>query len=718
MAEDSNAAKKIDLDQLEADFRADPGNFVPLARAYLERHLPLQAIEVCKKGLKHNPNAPQGLLALGMAYYHAYDDVRAESVLRKVTQVNPEAAAAFRALGEIYLERGQEEKALQELNRALEIEPRETDARRLLESLGQKLPNLRSANGRPLDMWPARLHPAPADVGKPISRLLLQVAVVAAVMALIIVWYRHHVQVRTQIENYLQEAAKVIPQDNYHDLLAAEEQLLKAYQLDDSNINTVVRLAVVQSQLWLEHGLADRKAGVEKLSAWMEKKNLPNPERFSTQALLMISAGKVAEAEKYLNGIIERAIEKKDIFLDSSIFGVRALAIQRQGKLKEAREDYSRASRFTAESPRYFAQLADLYLREGELERAARHFGDALRIKPSHHFSNLRQAYSFVLSEKNLDRAEKILEEYFDPQRHPEDSFSAPLDSLRYLVRAEFLLLKNDLAGAQQWVNKALAAYDANAEAHALAGRLAALNKDGARARAEFARALELDPYLPKIYFDRSEALFAMGDKADAVAKLKDFEKYLQPTVAYYVNLGMLYLRQDDTQSALAQFEKAVKLDELDPSARYHMGLGYKVMAEKLGTGKEVTERKRELYNTARTWFEETLMLPGGEKPEVYHQMGRIYLDSEDTDNALDTLGKAALMMFKAGEPSYKIAEVYDDIARVFAFMGGTEGEKQKKIFEMKARGLREGKTMEQVEKEAAEEQKALGKQRRGRKKG
>ena len=76
------------------------------------------------------------------------------------------------------------------------------------------------------------------------------------------------------------------------------------------------------------------------------------------------------------------------------------------------------------------------------------------------------------------------------------------------------------------------------------------------------------------------------------------------------------------------------------------------------------------------------------------------------------------MMMQKAGEPGSKIAAVFEDVARVFKYLGGTEGEKQEKIYLMKAKGLREGKTLEEVEKEAQEQAKREAKKKRRRRRG
>jgi len=714
MAEAIGTGSGVDIDKLEADFQADPGNFVPLARAYLERGLPQQAIHACKRGLRSNPNAPSGLLALGMSYYLAYEDQKAEVVLKKVLRATPDSYTAHRALGEIFLDRGQDEKALNELSRALEIEPRDRHTRALLESLEEQLPALKSPDGQPEDSWPPRREPVVEEPPKPIWRTIAQLVVVAAVVASLIFWYQHHVDIRVEISDYVKKATTLIPRDNFDDLTKAEKLLESAYALDEDEEKVIVRLAAVSANLWKNHAQQDRLEKLKKYSEWMEEEDLPNPERFASRALFMVDNDEVEQADKFLTETIERAIEKKDIFLDATVFGARARARLKMGQIKEAREDYSRAARFSSESPHYQAAFANVYMREGNKARAIKYFSDALRANPAHIFSSLRKAYVHILQGKNFEQAEKIITDMLS-DKHTDEEFSPPMDGLRYLVKAEYELAKENVPEASKWLRKSLETYDDSAEAHNLAGRLAAMNRDGTKARAEFAKALQLDPRLPRVYFDRAESVFQLGEKTEAIEKLREFERHLEPTVAYHVKAGQLYMRMDDLEAAISEFKKAVDVDELSPQARFHVALCHQTRGAKLGDDKDKKEEKLQHYNEARKWYEDTLVLPGGELPEVYHMMGRIYLDSEDPNNALDNLAKSAMMMQKAKEPGKKVAVVYFDIAKVFDYLGGPEGEKQAEIYRWKAKGLAEGKTMEEVEKEAAEMAKKEKKKKRRR---
>jgi tetratricopeptide (TPR) repeat protein len=694
----------MDVDKLEADFQADPSKFVSLVRAYLERKLALQAIEVCKKGLKSNPGTPDGFLALGMAYYHNYDDRRAVIALKRALRTSPDSSVAHRTLGEIFLDRGQDQKAVAELMQAFEAEPRDPHTRALLQSMEEKVPQ--SADGLPEEYWVPRQSSIAREPPKPFWHTILQVGVVAGLMVAFLIWYNHYVDIRVQVSDHVKAATRAIPADNYDDLLKAEKELNAALALKPTDEKAVVTQASVLSLLWQNHDLQDRLAKLKQYQQWMEEEDLPNSERFAVKALLEINEGKAGDAVKYLTETIERGMDKQDIFLNATIFGVRARANLELGNIKEAREDYSRAARFSGDSPRYEAAFANVYLREGQLPRAIRYFYQAKKKNPSHVFSNLRLAYSLIQQGKRFKDAKLIIDEFENRQKHPEAEFSKPLTGLLHLVRAEYELGTDNIPEANNWLRKSLEAYEGSAEAHGLAGRLAALNKDEAKTRNSFARALQLDPRLPKTYFDRAKSLFFLDKKTEAINSLKDFERHLKPTVAYHVTKGNLLMQMDDLQAAMNEFQSAVKVDELDPDARFHVALCHQAMADKIPDTKDKKDERLAKYNEARSWYEDTIILPGGERWEVYHQMCQVYLSTENPDNALDNCAKAIMMSQKAGESPKKVAPIYGTIAGVFKYLGGPKGEEKEKEYLTKQRALLEGKTVEEVEKEWQEQQK------------
>jgi len=232
MAEGKTTAQ-VDVDKLEADFQADPGSFVTLARAYLDRKLAQQAIEVCKKGMRSSPGTPDGFLALGLAYYHNYDDRRAVIALNRALKASPDSSVAHRTLGEIYLDRGQEQKAAAELMQSFEIEPRDPHTRALLKAMEETVPQ--SGDGQMEVYWVPRQSSPSRDTPKPFWHTAVQVGIVAVVVIAVLVWYNHYVDIRVQVSEHVKKAGRAIPNDNYDDLLLAEKELDAALLLNDTD---------------------------------------------------------------------------------------------------------------------------------------------------------------------------------------------------------------------------------------------------------------------------------------------------------------------------------------------------------------------------------------------------------------------------------------------------------------------------------------------------
>ena len=199
----------MDVDKLEADFQADPGSFVSLARAYLERKLAQQAIEVCKKGMQSSPGTPDGFLALGMAYYHNYDDRRAVIALKRALKASPDSSVAHRTLGEIFLDRGQEQKAVAELMQSFEIEPRDPHTRALLKAMEESVPQ--SGDGQLEGYWLPRQSSITRDTPKPFWHTAVQVGIVAIVVVAFLVWYNHYVDIRVQVTEHVKKAGRTPP---------------------------------------------------------------------------------------------------------------------------------------------------------------------------------------------------------------------------------------------------------------------------------------------------------------------------------------------------------------------------------------------------------------------------------------------------------------------------------------------------------------------------
>ncbi len=149
-----------DLAQLEYEFATSPNSeaFIPLAEAYLGMGRFVEAMVVCKKGIKAHPDLPTGRLIMARIYSDQAKHQKAVDELEKLLKLSPENAEAYRLLGNVQLKLGKEEQGVGYLKKALDIDPDFTAAREALLKIGIDYAP-RTAAPQP--------EPQPASLGTP-----------------------------------------------------------------------------------------------------------------------------------------------------------------------------------------------------------------------------------------------------------------------------------------------------------------------------------------------------------------------------------------------------------------------------------------------------------------------------------------------------------------------------------------------------------------------
>lgn len=170
-----------DLAQLEYEFATNPGSeaFIPLAEAYLGMGRFVEAMVVCKKGIKAHPELPTGRLIMARIYSDQAKHQKAIEELRNLLKLNTEIGEAYRLLGNIQLKLGHEEEGINHLKKALDVDPDDREARESLLKIGidyvptaqqpapQPQPEAQpqqTAQPQPTAQQPAAQQPAPANV--------------------------------------------------------------------------------------------------------------------------------------------------------------------------------------------------------------------------------------------------------------------------------------------------------------------------------------------------------------------------------------------------------------------------------------------------------------------------------------------------------------------------------------------------------------------------
>ena len=112
-----------ELAKLEHAFATDPGSeaYKPLAEAYLGMGRFMEAMVVCKKGVKAHPSVPDPRVLLARVYAEQGKDKKAVEELTFALQVSPTDKVALRMMGSLQIKGGENPyKIHQELQEAMQ----------------------------------------------------------------------------------------------------------------------------------------------------------------------------------------------------------------------------------------------------------------------------------------------------------------------------------------------------------------------------------------------------------------------------------------------------------------------------------------------------------------------------------------------------------------------------------------------------------------------
>ncbi len=127
-----------DLSALEHAFAADPASdaYRPLTEAYLALGRFMEAMVVCKKGVKAHPDDPAAKVLLARVYADQGKDRKALEELQAVVAAYPTFAAANRLAGVLHFRLGEREQGEAALRRAAEAAPNDPDVREAIAKHG------------------------------------------------------------------------------------------------------------------------------------------------------------------------------------------------------------------------------------------------------------------------------------------------------------------------------------------------------------------------------------------------------------------------------------------------------------------------------------------------------------------------------------------------------------------------------------------------------
>jgi tetratricopeptide (TPR) repeat protein len=146
-----------ELSALEHAFAADPASdaYRPLTEAYLGMSRFMEAMVVCKKGVKAHPDDPAAKVLLARVYAEQGKDRKALEELQAIVAAYPTFAAANRLAGVLHFRLGEREQGEAALRRAAEAAPNDPEVREAIAKHGVSVaprpaPAVPAAGGPPV----------------------------------------------------------------------------------------------------------------------------------------------------------------------------------------------------------------------------------------------------------------------------------------------------------------------------------------------------------------------------------------------------------------------------------------------------------------------------------------------------------------------------------------------------------------------------------------
>jgi tetratricopeptide (TPR) repeat protein len=649
MAMSGKPLSPVEISTLEHAFASDPSSeaYRPLTEAYLASSRFMEAMVVCKKGVKAHPDDPAARVLLSRVYAEQGKDKKALEELGGVLAAFPTFAAANRLAAVLHFRLGERAPGEAALRRAAEAAPDDAEVRALLEKHGVNLappppPAPPRAPGRPLSgpgappvaprVVPAAGKASPegpeASVEVPIptpvpSRRARDIAMAEAlaekygtkefeigkgkrpkrsshramlvgslglagvlVLALggwVFVSRAHKERVET-IDRLLKEVREQVDRDTYPGYQVAAKKAGEILEQDADSIAGHAFLAYVEALRYAEHGEGD-PAKLEAVHHVEQGLRLGRHSHLlAAEAYLKLHGGDPKGAKEVLDAVLSGEDASQSPFL-TSVLGAVELGT---GDLDASRDTLTRAQKANPGDARTAWLLAEQYRRRGEGYeiQAVGYYDYALRIQKEHVPSILGKAL-VLLGRGQVEEAGRAAEAVLAPQV----GASGPQQALARAIRGGVLAARGKAEEAAAQEAEAAKLDPTNPDLPWLVGVRKLRGGDAAQAAEAFQRAVALDNKRVSLYADLTRALLMKpGGAPQALDILKRTVSRLGENPRLALLLGDAYRVAGDADLARGQYEKAIQLGHPYPDARVALARLYRAQSNVPGALVELTQ--------------------------------------------------------------------------------------------------------------------------------
>jgi len=642
-----------DLSALEHAFAADPASdaFRPLTEAYLSMGRFMEAMVVCKKGVKAHPDDPSAKVLLARVYAEQGKDRKALEELSAVLAAYPTFAAALRLAGSLHLRLGEREVGEAALRKAAEVAPNDPEVQEALAKHGVvpaprkaaapettpppvaprvAAPSARAGSAAPRTAAPARAGrpageepsvdvplptPVPdarargaalsaelADkyatreftlehgVRKPRKRrgtLTTTLALFAVLAVALGGWVFFNQQRKERIEAIDRLLKEILPLVERDVHAAYVEAAGKAKEILDRDETSVAGHAFLAYVDALRAGEHGEEAAKAEALQHVQ----------DARALGQRHSHLIA-AEAYLKSFggdpagaqeVLKAVLEGDAGTQSPfLLGVQGAILMREGDLDRARDVLGRAQKASPGDVRIAWLLAEQFRRRGEgYELQASGFYDYALRIQKDHLASILGKALVLLDRGQLDEAARAA----DLVLQPAAAASAPQQALAHAIRGGVLGARGKGADAAKEEAEAAKLDPRSAEIPRLVGQRKLRAGDVAGALEELSRASSIEPRRLDLVAAHVRALLASeGGAQKAVDTLKRAVTRLGEGPRLALLLGDAYRAAGDLDLAQGQYRKAIELGRPFPDARVALARLHRARSDIPGALVELTQ--------------------------------------------------------------------------------------------------------------------------------
>jgi len=678
-----------ELAKLESAFNSDPGSdaYRPLAEAYLAAGRFMEAMVVCKKGVKAHPNRPDPRLLLARVYSEQGKDKKALDELQGALGVAPADRGVLRALADVQMRSGDAAAGKATLQKVWDLDPKDPEtaaaftqwkiempkppappepppapaaglqrgaAPRLGEvSAGagpaQMAQRTRSINGMPVQRTAPPRVDFDDDIAVPqtkkghATRFIISVVAAIAIIGGWYGWGQWRASRDIKLKKALKEASEQLRHDSFASYKKATDAATAALDIDANSALAHGYLAYAYAIRWGEHGDGDdaRRFAEEHLASVRRLNDQDSRFADSAEALLAAYSGRSTQALASLESKVKALDEKGQV--SAFLYLTQGIIQMQLGDLERARDSLEKAQAAAPSDPRVYAALGTLHRRRGDANAADQNYGFALRYERDHPESLLGRAL-LALDADNATRfpaaatnLKKLLDA--DPPPSPRQLAVAHLARALLATRVQVAL-----ASLPPDVGRKLADATGIPADRAAASALAAKEDE---------EGFALDRNNPELHLLRGKRLLVEGQTDAAVREMREAVKVDPSRAQAYVDLARALMQKPEGATA-AQEALTTAIRTMGESPRLMVMLG------------QVYYRQGRL-DDAIAQYGKALSDPKSKNPEARLQLGMVYREKKDYPKSADQLTRASQEFI--GQSS-RIAEALTELGRTYEAQG------------------------------------------------